>query len=58
MIALVTVQLLIGQMLGSNSVTVKRAININSVEMKAIRKVLMDKGLTTRKVATLVGGPE
>ena len=51
-------QMLIGRLCGSNSITVKRAVNVNSIELKAIKKILMTKGLTKAKVATLVGGPE
>jgi len=51
-------QVMIGQWFGSNSVAVRRAVGVNSVELRAIKKILMEKGLTKAKVACLVGGPE
>jgi hypothetical protein len=56
--AVVVNQICVGQTFGSNSIAVKRAVNVNSVEMRAIKKILLAKGLTVPKVAVLVGGPE
>jgi hypothetical protein len=58
MLAVVGAQVLIGQWCGSNSVSIKRAVDINSLELRAMKKILMQKGLTVPKVAALVGGPE
>lgn len=51
-------QVMIGQWFGSNSVAVRRTVGVNSVEMRAIKFILMKRGLTPAKVACLVGGPD
>jgi hypothetical protein len=50
-------QKLIGGNLGG-SVAVKQLVSINSEGIRAMRVMLSDKGITARKVAVLVGGPD
>jgi len=50
-------QKLIGAQLGG-SVAVKQMVAINSDGIRAMRVILSDKGITARKVAVLVGGPD
>lgn len=47
----------IGEVWGKNSVQVRKAVNVNSVELKAMRHILSQKGLSKAKVGILVGGP-
>jgi hypothetical protein len=55
--ALVIQQKLIGGMLGK-AVSIRRAVGINSMQIKAIRKILMAKGLSPMKIMILCGGPD
>jgi len=50
-------QKLIGGNLGGN-VRVKKLVGVNSEGIRAMRVILSDKGITARKVAVLVGGPD
>lgn len=50
-------QQLIGVQLGG-SVSVKQMVSVNSEGIRAMRVMLNDKGVTYRKVAVLVGGPD
>mmetsp|Transcript_27067 Transcript_27067/g.32809 ORF Transcript_27067/g.32809 Transcript_27067/m.32809 type:complete len:773 (-) Transcript_27067:127-2445(-) len=50
-------QKIIGQRLGG-SISVKQMVSINSEGIRAMRVMLSDKGITSRKVAVLVGGPD
>lgn len=50
-------QKLIGGNLGDN-VRIKQIVGINSEGIRAMKVILSDKGITARKVAVLVGGPD
>ena len=50
-------QKLIGENLGG-SIAVKQMVGINSEAIRAMRVMLSDPGITKRKVAVLVGGPD
>jgi len=50
-------QKLIGENLGGN-VAVRQMVSVNSDGIRAMRVILSDKGITARKVAVLVGGPD
>mmetsp|Transcript_3857 Transcript_3857/g.9404 ORF Transcript_3857/g.9404 Transcript_3857/m.9404 type:complete len:597 (+) Transcript_3857:63-1853(+) len=50
-------QKLIGELLGGR-VAVRSLVGVNSLTMRAIRKILETPGLTVPKVAILVGGPD
>lgn len=50
-------QKIIGGNLGGN-VGVKQIVAVNSEGIRAMRVMLSDKGITARKVAVLVGGPD
>ena len=50
-------QKLIGENLGNN-IGVKQVVGINSDAIRAMRVMLSDPGITKRKVAVLVGGPD
>ncbi len=50
-------QKIIGGNLGNN-VAVKQLVSINSEGIRAMRVMLSDRGITMRKVAVLVGGPD
>jgi len=50
-------QKIIGGMLGG-SISVKQVVSVNSDGVRAMRLILSEKGITARKVAVLVGGPD
>jgi len=50
-------QALIGAQLGGN-IGIRQLVSINSEGVRAMRVVLSDRGMTARKVAVLVGGPD
>ena len=50
-------QKLIGENLGAD-LRVRQMVAINSEGIRAMRVMLSDKGITARKVAVLVGGPD
>lgn len=57
LVACAVQQKIIGGSLGGN-VGVKQLVAINSEGIRAMRVMLSDKGITGRKVAVLVGGPD
>ena len=50
-------QKIIGENLGG-SIAVKQMVGINTKAIRAMRVMLSDPGMTSRKVAVLVGGPD
>eukprot|EP00924_Labyrinthula_sp_SR-Ha-C_P013193 snap_masked-scaffold_12-processed-gene-12.25-mRNA-1 protein AED:0.29 eAED:0.30 QI:0/0/0/0.5/1/1/4/0/665 len=56
--ALVLQQKIIGEGFGSTNVAVRRAVGVNSITIRAMKKILMTKGLSFGKVAILIGGPD
>ena len=50
-------QKLIGQNF-KNSVAIRKAVGVNSISVRAIRCILMQPGLSYRKVMILCGGPD
>eukprot|EP00924_Labyrinthula_sp_SR-Ha-C_P016300 snap_masked-scaffold_106-processed-gene-0.10-mRNA-1 protein AED:1.00 eAED:1.00 QI:0/0/0/0/1/1/4/0/402 len=56
--ALVLQQKIIGERFGSTNVAVRRAVGVNSITIRAMKKILMTKGLSFGKVAILIGGPD
>jgi len=55
--AILIQQKLIGGKMGGY-VSVRQAVGINSITIRAIRLILQEKGLSVRKIAILVGGPD
>ncbi len=51
-------QKVIGELWGSKNVWVRQTVGINSVEIRAMRKILRQPGLNFSKVVILVGGPD
>jgi len=49
---------LIGQCIGNRSVYVRWLVGVNSPELRAIKYILLQKGLTKAKVSVLLGGPD
>ena len=58
LLALVIQQKIIGELWGSNNVWVRQTVGINSIEIRATRKILEQPGLNFSKVVILVGGPD
>lgn len=58
MIAIVIQQKVFGEYMASRSVWVRSFIGVNSVEMRAIRRILQAPGMTWPKVSVLCGGPD
>lgn len=58
LLALIMQQKLIGELCGSKSVTVRYNVGINSVELRAMKRVLQKKGFSFGKIAILCGGPD
>eukprot|EP00511_Aplanochytrium_stocchinoi_P009511 CAMPEP_0204872726 /NCGR_PEP_ID=MMETSP1348-20121228/38668_1 /ASSEMBLY_ACC=CAM_ASM_000700 /TAXON_ID=215587 /ORGANISM="Aplanochytrium stocchinoi, Strain GSBS06" /LENGTH=304 /DNA_ID=CAMNT_0052027675 /DNA_START=233 /DNA_END=1148 /DNA_ORIENTATION=+ len=56
--AVVLQQKMIGEAFGSKSVRIRYLVGINSVELRAMRKVLSQPGLCFDKVVILIGGPD
>lgn len=57
LVAVVLQQKGIGEQLGKR-VWVRSLVNVNSVTMRAIRRILLTPGLSVAKVCILVGGPD
>ena len=55
--AILIQQKVIGGKMGGY-VSVRQAVGINSITIRAIRLILQEKGLSVRKIAILVGGPD
>lgn len=53
LLALIMQQKLIGELFGARSVYIRYLVGINSVEMRAIKAVLSEKGFTLSKVVVL-----
>mmetsp|Transcript_12454 Transcript_12454/g.14314 ORF Transcript_12454/g.14314 Transcript_12454/m.14314 type:complete len:813 (+) Transcript_12454:168-2606(+) len=51
-------QKIIGEMFGAKSVTIRSMVGINSVEIRAIRRALMEPRPSFGKVAILIGAPD
>jgi hypothetical protein len=49
---------ILGDIWGRNSVSIRRIVGINSMEMRSIKYILKEKGITVGKVAVLLGGPD
>lgn len=49
---------LIGYFWANSSVTIRRLVGVNSPELRSIKYILMQKGLTFPKVSVLLGGPD
>lgn len=58
LLAIVVQQKIIGQIWGSKSVAVRSLVGINSVEIRATRKILSQPGLKLSKVVILCAGPD
>lgn len=58
LLAIVMQQKLIGELWGSRSVSVRQFIQINSVEIRATRKILSQPGLKLSKIVILCAGPD
>eukprot|EP00924_Labyrinthula_sp_SR-Ha-C_P013943 snap_masked-scaffold_5-processed-gene-18.47-mRNA-1 protein AED:0.13 eAED:0.13 QI:289/0.8/0.83/0.83/0.8/0.5/6/0/569 len=58
MISIVLQQYVIGQLIGARSVAIRATVNVNALEMRAMRKIMEKPGFTIPKVAVLVGGPD
>lgn len=58
MCSIVLQQKVLGQMLGRKSVAIRSAVQLNSLELRAMKKIMSVPGLTAPKVAVLVGGPD
>ncbi|CAK9026573.1 Uncharacterized protein SCF082_LOCUS17562 [Durusdinium trenchii] len=58
MAAIVLQQKVFGEIMGSKRVSIRRAVGVNSVEIRAIRVILTKRGLAMGKVAILCGGPD
>lgn len=57
LMAIVMQQKCIGEQLGSY-ITVRKLVSINSISIRAIKKILSEPGMHISKVAILVGGPD
>lgn len=58
MLSIVMQQKFFGQILGSNFVAIRSACQLNSLELRAMKKIMAIPGITLPKVAVLVGGPD
>ncbi|GBG31702.1 Hypothetical Protein FCC1311_079272 [Hondaea fermentalgiana] len=58
MLAIVIQQKYFGEHLASTRVWVRSFVGVNSIEMRAIREILLKPGLTLPKVSVLCGGPD
>lgn len=58
LIAVVVQQKIIGELWGSNNVWVRQTVQVNSVEIRATKKILEKPGLNIAKVVILCGGPD
>jgi len=48
----------LGRVWGAQSVKIRRLVGINSMEMRAIRHILLEKGVSLGKIGILLGGPD
>mmetsp|Transcript_10840 Transcript_10840/g.12505 ORF Transcript_10840/g.12505 Transcript_10840/m.12505 type:complete len:875 (+) Transcript_10840:413-3037(+) len=58
LLAIVLQQKVIGQMYGRKSVAIRAAVNINSMDLRAMKVILSKPGFTFPKICILVGGPD
>jgi len=58
MSAIVIQQKIIGETFASKRVWIRRLVGVNSTEIRAIRDILLQPGITIAKVAVLCGGPD
>jgi len=48
----------LGRLWGAQSVTIRRLVGVNSMEMRAVKHILLEKGVSMGKVGILLGGPD